>query len=36
VTPFHKLALLSPDTTTADADGRLTMFGEAVGELLAS
>jgi len=36
VTPFHKLALLSPDTTTADVDVRLAVFGEAVGELLGS
>jgi len=35
LTPFHNMALMSPDTTTADVDAHLAVFAEAVGELLA-
>jgi glutamate-1-semialdehyde aminotransferase len=33
MTPFHNMALMSPDTTEADVDRHTEIFGEAVEEL---
>ena len=33
LTPFHNMALMCPDTTSADVDGHTAMFAEVVGEL---
>jgi glutamate-1-semialdehyde 2,1-aminomutase len=35
LTPFHNMALMSPDTTEADVDLHTELFDEAVGELTA-
>jgi glutamate-1-semialdehyde 2,1-aminomutase len=34
ITPFHNMALMSPQTTEADVDRHTAVFGEAVAELL--
>jgi hypothetical protein len=36
LTPFDTMALVSPDTTAADVDAHLAVFGEAGSELLGS
>ena len=35
LTPFHNMALMSPVTTTADADRHHEVFSAAIGELVA-
>jgi glutamate-1-semialdehyde 2,1-aminomutase len=34
ITPFHNMALMSPDTTDADVDRHTELFGEAVRKLV--
>ena len=34
MTPFHNMALMSPDTTEADVDRHTAVFGEAIRELV--
>lgn len=36
LTPFHNMALMSPDTTAADVDRHTAAFREAVGELVSA
>jgi glutamate-1-semialdehyde 2,1-aminomutase len=35
LTPFHNMALMSPETSAADVEAHLDVFGSAIGELLA-
>jgi len=35
MTPFHNMALISPDTTTSDIDHHTRVFAEAIQELVA-
>ena len=34
LTPFHNMALMCPDTTSADIDRHTEIFASAVGELV--
>ena len=36
ITPFHNMALISPDTTTADVDAHTQAFDEMCGDLIGS
>jgi len=36
MTPFHNMALMSPDTTEADVDRHTTVFSQAVEVLFGS